>query len=158
MIEAMQQALEALTTKKWFRIGLGEPNDPKVEAAITALSTAIEQAEKQEPVADGLIRGYINALVANKPDEAANATKRMVDYVFATPPAAPVQEPMPDDLIASYEKGFKDGAAQRQPLTDDRIGQIIEQCKITLVNYCSGEKQTEFARAIEAAHGIKKNT
>jgi len=45
-------------------------------------------------------------------------------------------------------------AAQRQPLTDDRIGQIIEQCKITLVNYCSGEKQTEFARAIEAAHGI----
>ena len=50
-------------------------------------------------------------------------------------------------------------AAQRQPLTDDRIGQIIEQCQITLVNYCSGEKQTEFARAIEAEHGIKeKNT
>jgi hypothetical protein len=46
-------------------------------------------------------------------------------------------------------------AAQRQPLTKGRIGQIIEQCKITLVNYCSGEKQTEFARAIEAAHGIK---
>ena len=46
-------------------------------------------------------------------------------------------------------------AAQRQPLTDDRIGQIIEQCKITLVNYCSREKQTEFARAVEAAHGIK---
>jgi hypothetical protein len=46
-------------------------------------------------------------------------------------------------------------AAQRQPLTKERIGQIIEQCKITLVNYCSGEKQTEFARAIEAAHGIK---
>ena len=51
MIEAMQQALEALTHKKWFRIGLGEPNDPKVEAAITALRTAIEAAEKQEPVA-----------------------------------------------------------------------------------------------------------
>ncbi len=50
-IEAMQQALEALTHKKWFRIGLGEPNDPKVEAAITALSAAIEAAEKQEPAA-----------------------------------------------------------------------------------------------------------
>jgi len=49
-------------------------------------------------------------------------------------------------------------AAQRQPLTKERIGQIIEQCKITLVNYCSDEKQTEFARAIEAAHGIKENT
>jgi hypothetical protein len=49
-------------------------------------------------------------------------------------------------------------AAQRQPLTKERIGQIIEQCKITLVNYCSDKKQTEFARAIEAAHGIKENT
>jgi len=62
----------------------------------------------------------------------------------------------------SYAQGLEDAtppAAQRQPLTDDRIGQIIEQCKITLVNYCSGEKQTEFARAIEAAHGIReKNT
>ena len=44
---------------------------------------------------------------------------------------------------------------QRKPLTDERIGQIVEDCKITLVNYCSDEKQTEFARAIEAAHGIK---
>jgi hypothetical protein len=40
------------------------------------------------PVADGLIRQYITALVANKPDEAANATKGMVDYVYTTPPAA----------------------------------------------------------------------
>lgn len=44
---------------------------------------------------------------------------------YTTPPAqpAPVQEPMPDDLIASYEKGFKDGAAQRQwvGLTDKEI-------------------------------------
>jgi hypothetical protein len=42
----------------------------------------------QEPVADALIRQYITALVANKPDEAANATKAMVDYVYTTPPAA----------------------------------------------------------------------
>jgi hypothetical protein len=47
-----------------------------------------------EPVADALIRQYITALVANKPDDAANATKAMVDYVYTTPPAAaqPVQE------------------------------------------------------------------
>jgi len=50
---------------------------------------------EQEPVADGLIRDYINALLANKPDLAAKSTKRMVDYVFATPPAAqPAQEPV----------------------------------------------------------------
>lgn len=36
-----------------------------------------------------------------------------------------------------------------QGLTDEQIGQIIAQCKITLVNYCSDEKQKEFARAIE---------
>jgi hypothetical protein len=40
----------------------------------------------QEPVADGLIRDYINALLANKPDLAAKSTKRMVDYVYTTPP------------------------------------------------------------------------
>jgi len=80
LIEAAKLALEALEAHA--DIGI------KSDKAITALNAAIEQAEKQEPVADGLIRGYINALVANKPDEAADATKRMVDYVFATPPAA----------------------------------------------------------------------
>ena len=49
---------------------------------------------EQEPVADGLVRQYINSLVANKPDEAANATKAMVDYVYTSPPAQPKQEPV----------------------------------------------------------------
>ena len=237
-IEAMKQALEVLER---YAPQHGHPDD--MSDAITALRTDIEAAEKQEPVADGLIRGYINALVANNHDEAADATKRMVDYVFATPPAAPVQEPVawmkegwgPDcgpyiEFYRDDEMGWRDRkewtplyttqpaapvqpeqepvavpsfirqrlereietatnpkgmsvhdgrtralatdiayllkvidttppAAQRQPLTKERIGQIIEQCKITLVNYCSDEKQTEFARAIEAAHGIQeKNT
>jgi len=52
----------------------------------------------QEPVADGLIRQYITALVANKPDEAANATKGMVDYVYTIPLAA--QQPDVDAMIA----------------------------------------------------------
>jgi hypothetical protein len=39
------------------------------------------------------------------------------------------QEPMPDALIASYEKGFKDGAAQRQwvGLTGDEREQIYQE-------------------------------
>ncbi len=41
---------------------------------------------EQEPVADRLVRQYINSLVANKPDEAANATKAMVDYVYTSLP------------------------------------------------------------------------
>ncbi len=44
--------------------------------------------------------------------------------------------------------------AQRQPLKQERIDKIIERCQITLLNYCSREKQTEFARAVEATHGI----
>jgi hypothetical protein len=48
--EAMAMALEALTYKKWWRVGLGEPKDPKLEAAITALRERLAQPE-QEPVA-----------------------------------------------------------------------------------------------------------
>jgi hypothetical protein len=44
-----------------------------------------EGCDRAEPVADALIRKYIAALVANSPDEAANATKAMVDYVYTAP-------------------------------------------------------------------------
>jgi hypothetical protein len=37
-----------------------------------------------------------------------------------------------------------------QGLTGEEIGDIIEASQITLKNYCSEDKQTEFARAIEA--------
>jgi hypothetical protein len=36
-----------------------------------------------------------------------------------------------------------------QGLTDEEIGNIIEASQITLKNYCSEDKQTEYARAIE---------
>jgi len=117
-ITVMKQALEALEKID------GAMPFPVGRSAITALRTAIEQAEKQEPVA------WMDA------SETALSWENYLDGMkplYTAPPAA-----------------------QRQPLKDDRIGQIIEQCKITLVNYCSGEKQTEFARAIEAAHGIKE--
>jgi hypothetical protein len=51
MKEALKLALEALTYKKWFRIGTVEQNDPRVEAAITAIKEALAltrtQCEKQ---------------------------------------------------------------------------------------------------------------
>jgi hypothetical protein len=46
--EALKLALEALTYKKWFRIGMVEQNDPRVEAAITAIKEALAQPA-QEP-------------------------------------------------------------------------------------------------------------
>jgi len=94
---AMKQALEALEggSDSWRRI------DP----AITALRLAIEQAERQEPVADTLIRKYVAALVANVPDAAAEVTKAMVDYCYTAPP-------------------------QRQPLTEEEIGLISAECAL----------------------------
>jgi hypothetical protein len=65
--------------------------------SIEAMTQALE--------ADRLIRGYVNSLVSNKPDEAAGFTKRMVDYVFATPPAAPLQVSPADfvDMVLDKE-------------------------------------------------------
>jgi hypothetical protein len=42
-----------------------------------------------------------------------------------------------------------------QGLTDEEIGDIIEASQITLKNYCSEDKQTEYARAIEAKLRVK---
>ncbi len=148
-IETLKLALEALT--RIWEDGLENFPESGHDAAITALRTAIEQAEKQEPVA------WMDA------SETALSWENYLDGMkplYTTPPAAPVQEPMPDDLIASYEKGFKDGAAQtaqRQPLTDEKIDDIWNR-------YCDemGEASIndayDIARAIEAAHGIKENT
>jgi len=62
------------------------------------------------------------------------------------------------ELVATYVDALETTPpaqpAQRQPLEQERIDKIIEQCQITLLNYCCREKQTEFARAVEAAHGI----
>jgi hypothetical protein len=38
--------------------------------------------------ADKLIRDYVSGLLHNKPDEAAKATKEMVEYIFAQREAA----------------------------------------------------------------------
>jgi hypothetical protein len=58
--EAMAMALDALTYKKWFCLGMGKPNDPRLEAAITALKERLAdpmrevqrlgQEIEQEPV------------------------------------------------------------------------------------------------------------
>jgi hypothetical protein len=133
LIEAAKLALEAL--EEWEK----SMSKGALEAH-RILRTAIEAAKRQEPVAWAVFEGW-NAHDLYLPQEYDEVLK-MAGYKGDHAEVKPLYT--------------HPSAAQRQPLTEDRIGQIIEQCKITLVNYCRGEKQTEFARAIEAAHGIKE--
>jgi bacterioferritin-associated ferredoxin len=119
---------------------------------------------KQEPVAwedvlGAIARGWAHPENARKPMDVqlAVAIAKEIQDMYTTPPAA---QPCPtcEALARTVMMDQTAHDTQRQPLTKERIGQIIEQCKITLVNYCSDEKQIEFARAIEAAHGIGEKT
>jgi hypothetical protein len=61
-----------------------------------------------------------------------------------------------DTLLIVYQRGFADGkrSAQRKPLTDEEMMRIYVELK-SVAGFYSVEK---FARAIEAAHGIKEGT
>ena len=60
-------------------------------------------------------------------------------------------------LKIAYEIGFENGKkAQRKPLTDEEIKQALTSVDPETKRLPPGMKA--FARAIEAAHGIKENT
>jgi hypothetical protein len=91
-IEAMKLALEVLTDK-----GQLHPDDykEKKNEAITALRTAIAQAEKQEPVAwedvlGAIARGWAHPENARKPMDVqlAVAIAKEIQDMYTTPPAA----------------------------------------------------------------------
>jgi len=116
-IKAMKLALEALHHKKWFRIGSGKPNDPKVEAAITALNAAIEAAEKQEPVAwamdydiESVLSGFSTRLMGTAMRIESAFPKHRVKLLYTTPPAA---QPAQQEPVAWMRKDgtlrFADG-------------------------------------------------
>jgi hypothetical protein len=129
-IEAMKTALEAM--EELHRTGDTQVFDlcyaPKV---IPALRLAIEQAEKQEPVAwmvytqDGQ-----SAYVTDIPNIQKN--QRALP-LYTTPP-------------------------QRQPLTDEEIREIAKGYALGLAFPYDGPTTPEmFARAIERKHGIGGN-
>jgi hypothetical protein len=95
--------------------------------AMEALRTAIAEAEKQEPVAWMDEFGNVFPLGAQRGPKYLNEPMKPL---YTTPPAQP---------------------AQRQPLTEEEIMQTWEG----VIKYAPGEvRLKDFARAIEAAHGI----
>jgi hypothetical protein len=131
LIEAARLALGELS-----KIAVAMPY-PVGRSAITALRTAIAEAEKQEPVA-------WNLGVPPLYPEIKDGETISVEYVEATPPAAYPEFECPRCGHC---------CAQRQPLTDEEIDDIWNW-------YCDemGEASIndayDIARAIEAAHGI----
>jgi hypothetical protein len=113
-IDAMKTALEALEF-----IG-----DAAGRNAIAALRLAIEQAEKQEPVAwwreDGSI--CVDESQASAHDIPLYTDRRLIPRDYTAPP-------------------------QRQPLTDEEIDALLYE-------YEAAYAWHQFARAIERAHGI----
>jgi hypothetical protein len=83
--ELMQQALDALTYKKWWRVGLGEPKDPKLEAAITSLNERLAHCDRCGKRLGG--EGDIHTCT---PDPIGDAQDRLIAEMAAQPEQEPV--------------------------------------------------------------------
>jgi len=165
-IEALKLALEALGwTDEWRPQGLKE-------RALTALRTAIERTEKQEPVAQIIALGQyefpgLEWLSADHSFRAPIGT-----LLYTTPPAAQ-QEPDAYGYAkrlaeAIWQKHYKATAPQWKPF-DDLIGVLTQIDNMTagltaqrkpltdkeIIALRTSIDPIKFARAIEAAHGIK---
>jgi len=140
---------EAMKTA-WLEISrmLGEPTREELDVFLRTWQRAMEAQKRpaqQEPVADGLIRQYINSLVANKPDEAANVTKAMVDYVYTSPPAQ--QEPVAKHYVDGGHLVYPTAQRPWVGLTDEEVEEVWHRVEASDFR----DVVHPFAQAIEAA-------
>jgi hypothetical protein len=173
-IKAMKLALEALEQYASHRMGsdLGRK-------AITALRTAIAEAESVEPRCAVIVEVFGKDWRLDYMSLPVGKHKLYTqNYVYTTLPAAQ-QEPDAYGYakrlaVAIWEQHYKDVAPQwkpfddlmgvltqidnmtagltaqnqRQPLTDERVWELAANCLDSVAG------RLQFARAIEAAHGI----
>jgi hypothetical protein len=152
----MQQALDALTYKKWWRVGLGEPKDLKLEAAITFLNERLAQPE-HEPVADDIA----SILACRDILDAQPVPPRILMMPQAAPPAA---QQIDEAYAVGYSNGMTEGyeagkayaAAQRKPLPK---GEWPKHPSVDdpYIGYDKSDLN-DYAMQVLAAHGIKENT
>ena len=172
-IEAMKAALEALESA----LSDDKPYIQKSRDAITALRTAIAEAEKQEPVAwqpiETAPKGKI-VLMHYKNRLGNGRTMRARYYLPETLDSDTTESGWADEGWYEESEAYEylmplDGepthwmqlpsapgatppAAQRQPLTDEQMLEILGDIDADTKRLPPGIKA--FARAIEAAHGI----
>ena len=131
--EAMKLALEALEeTVHWRTTGIGRPPEQTAIDAITALQEALAQPQ-QEPVA-----------WADMSNQDRDVGLSWTPGQFHTVPlytSPPAQEFVCSTGLCHY----------RKPLTDEQVSAIWK----AVPNQALYEAVMVFARAIEAAHGIK---
>jgi hypothetical protein len=86
-----------------------------------------------------------------------------LEFAYTTPPAAQHQCKWPTCQSEEYQQALAEqinqelvtGAAQRKPLTDEQIIEWVESGEYNVITN-DWASHIEFARAIEAAHGIKE--
>lgn len=153
LIEAARQALEAL--EYFSDTSPTMAGKAHAEDAITTLRTAIEQAEKQEPVAYAVYHRMGGSKTLHWPEqhsEDGDAKEYKLVPLYTTPPAAPVQE---RNFCERCGKRLGDGhihtctppEAQRQwvGLSDLDMDELENEYMK------SAQTAHEFLRAIEAA-------
>jgi hypothetical protein len=142
--EAMKLALEALQKSQRFveasanakmLYGWGEQLDT-AEDAIKALEEALAKQEQGEPVAWPEPMEQPPLYADEDPAEQARAFRYRVGW---------------NDCLEKCKTAIT--PQQRKPLTDEQISDLW--CKTSNTDFVTADTH-EFARAIEAAHGIKE--
>jgi hypothetical protein len=143
--EAMKLALEALENA-WLDASMGKGDVARHTEAITALRQAIEQAQKQEPVATSTsdLRKMLDIANDADPSRWEIGFRNIVAILYGSRHKFEIKD------VVEHVRELSTSPPPRQPLTEEQWQIMADtlDCFIT-----RGQKDI-----IEAALGIKENT